>query len=217
MGTPLARKAALGLAAARRAEPGWSSAQPASSELLRVRRDGVAHEHGDGHRADAARDPGDPARDFLHGIRIDITDDHRLAVRPGDQEGDRSARETRRDSLRSGLRVGCGQYRGRARGRRLGGAHHDHGTGRAGWERPHRGRGDVRSVPSWPQSGDPHRDVRRGVTLRDGSRPGHAAAEPANRRGQLYEVESGIIAGWVGLARKEHPLEYVPFAPDLVG
>jgi isopropylmalate/homocitrate/citramalate synthase len=30
-------------------------------------------------------------------------------------------------------------------------------------------------------------------------------------------VESGIIAGWVRLARREHPLEYVPFAPDLVG
>lgn len=34
---------------------------------------------------------------------------------------------------------------------------------------------------------------------------------------KLYEVESGIIAGWVRLARKEHPLEYVPFAPELVG
>ena len=34
---------------------------------------------------------------------------------------------------------------------------------------------------------------------------------------KLYEVESGIIAGWVRLARKEHPLEYVPFAADLVG
>jgi isopropylmalate/homocitrate/citramalate synthase len=34
---------------------------------------------------------------------------------------------------------------------------------------------------------------------------------------KLYEVESGIIAGWVRLARQEHPLEYVPFAPELVG
>ena len=34
---------------------------------------------------------------------------------------------------------------------------------------------------------------------------------------KLYEVESGIIAGWVRLARKEHPLEFVPFAPELVG
>lgn len=34
---------------------------------------------------------------------------------------------------------------------------------------------------------------------------------------KLYEVESGIIAGWVRLARREHPLEYVPFAPELVG
>ena len=34
---------------------------------------------------------------------------------------------------------------------------------------------------------------------------------------KLYEVESGIIAGWVRLARKEHPLEYIPFAPELVG
>jgi len=34
---------------------------------------------------------------------------------------------------------------------------------------------------------------------------------------KLYEVESGIIAGWVRLARKEHPLEFVPFAADLVG
>src|SRR5690242_11166377 len=34
---------------------------------------------------------------------------------------------------------------------------------------------------------------------------------------KLYEVESGIIAGWVRLARDNYPLEYVPFAPDLVG
>ncbi len=34
---------------------------------------------------------------------------------------------------------------------------------------------------------------------------------------KLYEVESGIIAGWVRLARENYPLEYVPFAPDLVG
>ena len=34
---------------------------------------------------------------------------------------------------------------------------------------------------------------------------------------KLYEVESGIIAGWVRLARKDNPLEYVPFAPELVG
>jgi isopropylmalate/homocitrate/citramalate synthase len=34
---------------------------------------------------------------------------------------------------------------------------------------------------------------------------------------KLYEVESGIIAGWIRLARKEHPLEFVPFASELVG
>src|SRR6476620_4575907 len=34
---------------------------------------------------------------------------------------------------------------------------------------------------------------------------------------KLYEVESVIIAGWIRLARKDHPLEYVPFAPELVG
>jgi isopropylmalate/homocitrate/citramalate synthase len=34
---------------------------------------------------------------------------------------------------------------------------------------------------------------------------------------KLYEVESGIIAGWVRLARDSHPLEYVPFSPELVG
>src|SRR6266436_2493778 len=34
---------------------------------------------------------------------------------------------------------------------------------------------------------------------------------------KLYEVESGIIAGWVRMARKDHPLEFVPFAPELVG
>ena len=34
---------------------------------------------------------------------------------------------------------------------------------------------------------------------------------------KLYEVESGIIAGWVRLTCKEHPLESVPFAPSLVG
>jgi isopropylmalate/homocitrate/citramalate synthase len=45
-------------------------------------------------------------------------------------------------------------------------------------------------------------------------------SQPPNRPiigDKLYEVESGIIAGWVRLARKEHPLEYVPFSPDLVG
>ena len=44
--------------------------------------------------------------------------------------------------------------------------------------------------------------------------------QPPNRPivgDKLYEVESGIIAGWIRLARKEHPLEYVPFAPELVG
>ena len=44
--------------------------------------------------------------------------------------------------------------------------------------------------------------------------------QPPNRPivgDKLYEVESGIIAGWVRLARKEHPLEYIPFAPGLVG
>src|SRR6202045_1980818 len=44
--------------------------------------------------------------------------------------------------------------------------------------------------------------------------------QPPNRPivgDKLYEVESGIIAGWVRLARKDHPLEYVPFAPELVG
>ena len=44
--------------------------------------------------------------------------------------------------------------------------------------------------------------------------------QPPNRPivgDKLYEVESGIIAGWVRLARDEHPLEFVPFAADLVG
>jgi len=44
--------------------------------------------------------------------------------------------------------------------------------------------------------------------------------QPPNRPivgDKLYEVESGIIAGWVRLCRKEHPLEYVPFTPELVG
>ena len=43
---------------------------------------------------------------------------------------------------------------------------------------------------------------------------------PPNRPivgGQLYDVESGIIAGWIRLARKEHPLEFVPFKSELVG
>src|SRR5437773_7004418 len=44
--------------------------------------------------------------------------------------------------------------------------------------------------------------------------------QPPNRPivgDKLYEVESGIIAGWFRLCRKEHPLEYVPFKPELVG
>lgn len=34
---------------------------------------------------------------------------------------------------------------------------------------------------------------------------------------KLYEVESGIIAGWVRMGRNGHPLESIPFAPELVG
>ena len=34
---------------------------------------------------------------------------------------------------------------------------------------------------------------------------------------KLYDVESGIIAGWVRLGRNGHPLESIPFAPELVG
>jgi isopropylmalate/homocitrate/citramalate synthase len=44
--------------------------------------------------------------------------------------------------------------------------------------------------------------------------------QPPNRPivgDQLYEIESGIIAGCFRLARNHAPLEYVPFAPDLVG
>ena len=44
--------------------------------------------------------------------------------------------------------------------------------------------------------------------------------QPPNRPivgDKLYEVESGIIAGWVRMCRKDHPLEFVPFVPDLVG
>ena len=44
--------------------------------------------------------------------------------------------------------------------------------------------------------------------------------QPPNRPivgDKLYDIESGIIAGWFRLARKEHPLEYVPFDPSLVG
>jgi isopropylmalate/homocitrate/citramalate synthase len=33
----------------------------------------------------------------------------------------------------------------------------------------------------------------------------------------LYQVESGIVAGFVRRARQDHPLEYVPFAAELVG
>src|SRR6266446_8854457 len=43
--------------------------------------------------------------------------------------------------------------------------------------------------------------------------------QPPNRPivgDKLYEVESGIIAGWVRNCRKDFPLEYVPFVPELV-
>jgi isopropylmalate/homocitrate/citramalate synthase len=33
----------------------------------------------------------------------------------------------------------------------------------------------------------------------------------------LYQVESGIVAGFVRKAREKHPLEFVPFAADLIG
>jgi isopropylmalate/homocitrate/citramalate synthase len=44
--------------------------------------------------------------------------------------------------------------------------------------------------------------------------------QPPNRPivgDKLYEVESGIIAGWIRMARKDNPLEFVPVASDLVG
>jgi isopropylmalate/homocitrate/citramalate synthase len=44
--------------------------------------------------------------------------------------------------------------------------------------------------------------------------------QPPNRPivgDKLFEIESGIIAGWVRLGRKGHPLESIPFAPELVG
>jgi isopropylmalate/homocitrate/citramalate synthase len=45
--------------------------------------------------------------------------------------------------------------------------------------------------------------------------------QPPNRPivgDKLYEIESGIIAGWVRLGRKEvQPLESIPFSPELVG
>ncbi len=44
--------------------------------------------------------------------------------------------------------------------------------------------------------------------------------QPPNRPivgDKLYEVESGIIAGWIRMARKDNPLEFVPFASELVG
>src|SRR4029077_996597 len=44
--------------------------------------------------------------------------------------------------------------------------------------------------------------------------------QPPNRPivgDKLYEVESGIIAGWVRMARKENPPEYGPFSSQLVG
>lgn len=45
-------------------------------------------------------------------------------------------------------------------------------------------------------------------------------AIPGNRPivgDMLYQVESGIVAGFVRKAREKHPLEYVPFAPELAG
>ncbi len=33
----------------------------------------------------------------------------------------------------------------------------------------------------------------------------------------LYQIESGIVAGFFRRAREKHPLEYVPFAPEMVG
>ena len=33
----------------------------------------------------------------------------------------------------------------------------------------------------------------------------------------LYQIESGIVAGFFRKARDKHPLEYVPFSPELVG
>jgi len=34
---------------------------------------------------------------------------------------------------------------------------------------------------------------------------------------KLFNVESGIIVGWIDLTDEDHVLEYIPFTPDLVG
>ena len=61
------------------------------------------------------------------------------------------------------------------------------------------------------------RELRRGLEVRDGSRQGHAAAEPADRRRQAVRRGIGHHRRLGAARRKEHPLEYVPFAPELVG
>src|SRR5215831_5160283 len=43
-------------------------------------RDGIAHEHRDGHRPDAARHWRDPARDFFDALGVDVSDDRRRAI-----------------------------------------------------------------------------------------------------------------------------------------
>src|SRR5687767_9094990 len=46
--------------------------------------DGVAHEHGYRDGPDTARHRCDPAGHFLDTFGVDVADDHRLAIRPGD-------------------------------------------------------------------------------------------------------------------------------------
>ena len=63
----------------------------------------------------------------------------------------------------------------------------------------------------------PHREVLRGLALRAGSRQGHAAAEPADRRRQAVRGRVGHHRRLDPPGAQGHPLEYVPFAPELVG
>ena len=46
------------------------------------------------------------------------------------------------------------------------------------------------------------------------------ASVPGNRPmvgGALFNIEAGIIVGWVEQAGEEHIAEYMPFTPDIVG
>ena len=93
----------------------------------------------------------------------------------------------------------------------IGRAHHRHRPRRARGQRPDGRRRPVAALPlrQGPRASTRENFVEVSKFVMDLAK----VTQPPNRPivgDRLYDIESGIIAGWFRLARKDHPLEYVP-------